>query len=517
MKHFSSYSLAPVLTLIMAAYGPSALADENEIYLGQTGVTNVIDIDQVGNSNKVGANDTAIFISQLGTSNEIAIAQTGYANEAGASAPTGALGLQGLYQTGSQNILDITQQNDNALGMNRIGAISQESPATYAASVSNSLTIIQSQNAIDGTAGSGDGQGNHTIGEVRQIQTNANGARNIAVLRQFDGAEDAYDGNRIGWLLQNGSGNIANVTQQYRGNILNTFRQYGQSNEATIFQHSGTENRIAQFDQAGSFNRSSVAMIGSRNMLWSLIQNNDLVSVTGNLATITLEGDDNGGDGFGGLGQFTKENTKQLQVSQGEVKQLGDHNTLNMVTTDASTMTAFGFVQDGDGNWLSGTTDGIENEVASSQIGDGNRLNFVQMGDRNSMAVTYKGKDNELNAKQTGDENSMTVSFDGDVTPLSRSDQTNDAALGGFTDLVLASSGTLTPGQAIQTGDLNVASIRVHGGSFNKFAFSQAGDQNMIDGAIAGISNQSAVTQANGENYAYFRQTGNYNQLIILQ
>ena len=39
----------------------------------------------------------------------------------------------------------------------------------------------------------------------------------------------------------------------------------------------------------------------------------------------------------------------------------------------------------------------------------------------------------------------------------------------------------------------------------------------MIDGAIAGISNQSAVTQANGENYAYFRQTGNYNQLIILQ
>ncbi|WP_321446609.1 hypothetical protein [uncultured Cohaesibacter sp.] len=517
MKHFSSYSLAPVLTLIMVAYGPATLADENEVYLGQTGVTNVIDIDQVGNSNKVGANETAIFISQQGTSNGITISQSGYANEAGASAATGRLGLQGLYQTGSQNALDIKQENDNALGMNRIGAISQDSPATYASSVSNSLTIIQSHNAIDGTAGSEDGQGNHSIGEIQQIQTSTNGASNTAVIRQFDGAEDAYDGNRIGWFVQNGSGNIASVTQQYRGNILNTFRQYGQSNEATIFQHSGTENRIAQYDQVGSFNRASVAMIGSRNMLWSLIQNNDLVSITGNLATITLEGDDNGGDGFGGLGQFTKENTKQLQVSQGEVKQLGDHNTLNMVTTDASTMTAYGFVQDGDGNWLSGTVDGIENEVASSQIGDGNRLNFVQTGDKNSVAVTYKGKDNELDAKQTGDENSMTVSFDGAVTPLSRSDQTNDAALGGFTDLVLASSGTLTPGQAMQTGDLNVASIQVNGGSFNKFAFSQTGDQNMIDGAITGLSNQSAVIQSNNDNYAYYRQTGNYNQLIILQ
>ncbi|WP_319568584.1 hypothetical protein [Cohaesibacter marisflavi] len=517
MKQFSSYSLAPVLTLIMVAYGPSTLADENEVYLGQTGVTNVIDIDQVGNSNKVGANETAIFISQQGTSNGITISQSGYANEAGASAPTGRLGLQGLYQTGSQNTLDITQENNNALGMNRIGAISQDASPTYASSVSNSLTIIQSHNAIDGTAGSGDGQGNHSIGEIQQIQTSTNGASNTAVIRQFDGAEDSYDGNRIGWFIQNGSGNIANVTQQYRGNILNTFRQYGQSNEATIFQHSGTENRIAQYDQVGSFNRASVAMIGSRNMLWSLIQNNDLVSVTGNLTTITLEGDDNGGDGFGGLGQFTKENTKQLQVSQGEVKQLGDHNTLNMVTTDASTMTAYGFVQDGDGNWLSGTVDGIENEVASSQIGDGNRLNFMQTGDKNSMAVTYKGKDNELDAKQTGDENSMTVSFDGAVTPLSRSDQTNDAALGGFTDLVLASSGTLTPGQAMQTGDLNVASIQVNGGSFNKFAFSQTGDQNVIDGAITGLSNQSAVIQSNNDNYAYYRQTGNYNQLIILQ
>nr|WP_321979832.1 hypothetical protein [uncultured Cohaesibacter sp.] len=517
MKHFSSYPLAPVLTLIVVAYGPSTLADENEVYLGQTGVTNVIDIDQAGNSNKVGADETAIFISQQGTSNDITISQTGYANEAGASAPTGSLGLQGIYQTGSQNILDITQENDNTLGMNSIGAISQDASATYASSVSNSLTIIQSQNAIDGTAGSGDGQGYHSIGEIQQTQTDSNGASNTAVIRQFDGAEDTDGGNRIGWFIQYGSGNNASVTQQVRGNILNTFRQYGQSNEASIFQYSGTENRIAQYDQVGSFNRAAVAMIGSRNMLWSLIQNNDLVSVTGNLATITLEGDDNGGDGFGGLGQFTKENTKQLQVSQGEVKQLGDHNTLNMVTTDASTMTAYGFVQDGDGNWLSGTVDGIENEVASSQIGDGNRLNFVQMGDQNSMAVTYKGKDNELDAKQTGDENSMTIAFDGAVTPLSRSDQTNDAALGGYTDLVLASSGTLTPGQAIQTGDLNVASIQVHGGSFNKFAFSQTGDQNTIDGAITGLSNQSAVIQSNSDNYAYYRQTGNYNQLIILQ
>ena len=517
MKHFSSSYLASALTLITATFGTAALADENEVYLGQTGVTNVIDIDQLGNSNKVGADESAIYISQQGTSNSMTISQTGYANTAGASAPTGTLGLQGLYQTGAQNMLSVTQENDDALGTNTIGAISQDTPATYASSVSNSLTITQSHNAEDGTSESGDGQGNHSIGEVQQSQTNSNGAPNVATLSQFDGADDTTEGNSIGWFLQHGSGNLGTVSQQDRGNILNTFRQYGSFNEASLYQHSGTDNRIAQFDQTGSLNEAAIAMIGSRNMLWSLIQNNDLVSITGNLMTVTLEGDDNGGDGFGGLGQFTRDNTKALQVAQAEIKQLGDHNTLNMLTTSASSMTAFGFVQDGDGNWLSGTTDGIENEVASSQIGDGNRLTFAQTGDRNALAVSYKGKDNELNASQIGDDNTITVAFDGDVTPLSRSDQTNDPALGGFTDTVLASAGTLTPGQAFQTGDLNLASIIVHGGSFNKFAFAQTGDENIVDGEMTGISNQSAIIQSSSENYAYFRQTGNYNQIIILQ
>ncbi|WP_319414493.1 hypothetical protein [uncultured Cohaesibacter sp.] len=518
MKHFSSYSLAPALTMILATYGTVSLADENEVYLGQTGVTNVIDVEQAGNSNKIGADESTIFISQQGTSNEMTISQTGYANEAGASAPTGTLGLYGLYQTGANNILDITQENDNSAGTNMIGAIDQQSPDTYASSVSNSLTIIQSQNSIDGTTGTGDGQGNHVIEEVQQIQSDDNGAPNVAIIRQYDGALGiGDDGNSIGWLIQNGSGNYANVIQQYRGNSLEAFRQLGTDNEAEIFQQAGVDNLIAHFDQIGSSNRSVLAMIGSRNLIWSAIQNNDLVSVTGNIMTVTLEGDDNGGDGFGGLGQFSHDNTKQLQVSQAEIKQLGDHNTLNMVTTSASAMTQFGFVQDGDGNWISGTIDGIENEIGAEQIGDGNRLTFAQTGEQNAMAVSYKGKDNELNAIQNGDENTMTISFDGGISPLSRSDQTNDTALGGFSDITLAYAGSLTPGDAIQNGNLNVASIHVMGGSFNKFAFSQSGDQNEIDGEIEGISNQSVVSQSYGENYAYYRQYGNNNQIIILQ
>ncbi|WP_162916474.1 hypothetical protein [Cohaesibacter haloalkalitolerans] len=505
------------LSLAMATCATAALADENEVYLGQTGVTNVIDINQLGDANKIGADDRQIFISQQGISNEMTISQTGYSNQAGARASSGSLGLQGLYQTGALNSLDITQENDNAIGINQIGAISQVSPDTYASARSNSLTIIQSHNALDGTDGSGDGQGNHFIGEIQQIQTATALSPNVATIRQYDGGNNSDDGNSINRLVQEGSANRVDITQQYRGNAIDTFLQYGLSNEASILQRAGMDNLISSFNQIGSSNRTAVTMTGSRNLLLSLIQNNDLVSVAGNLATVQLGGDDNGGDGFGGLGQFTHAITKQLAVAQAEIKQLGDDNTLNFVTSGVSSMTVFGFVQDGDGNWLSGTTDGTENEVAALQIGDGNRLNFSQSGDRNALSVSYRGKDNELNAVQTGNDNTMSIAFDGSVSPLTRSDQNNDTALGGFTDVVLGAAGTLTPGQAIQTGNLNVAFVQISEGSFNKFAFSQSGDQNVIDGAIHGSSNQSAVIQTGGDNYAYYRQSGNYNQLIILQ
>nr|WP_321456962.1 hypothetical protein [uncultured Cohaesibacter sp.] len=517
MAHVSYFSVGTTIALIMSACATTAKADENEVYLGQTGVTNVIDINQLGSSNKVGSDDISIFISQQGTSNDLTISQTGYANEIGASVTTGALGLNGLYQRGSNNTIDITQENDNASGTNIVGAILQQSSDTFPASVSNSLSIIQSHNAIDGTDGSGDGQGNHFIGELQQIQTEETTRPNTAVIRQYDGGADADDGNSIDAFTQRGSGNYASITQRYRRNSINSFLQYGSANEAAITQYSGMDNEVANFSQIGTSNRSSIFMIGSRNLLLSMIQNNDLVSVTGNLMTLSLGGDDNGGDGFGGWGQFSKENTKLLDVAQAEIKQLGDDNTLNFVTSAASLMNVYGFVQDGDGNWLSGTVDGTENEVAVSQIGDGNRLNFTQTGEQNALAVSYRGKDNELDATQIGEENTMSISFDGDVAPLSRSNQNNDTAIGGFTELVLEKAGTLTPGQAIQDGSLNVASIQIFAGSFNKFAFSQTGIANAIDGQISGTGNQSAVVQTDGENYAYYRQSGNNNQLVILQ
>ncbi|WP_316862587.1 hypothetical protein [uncultured Cohaesibacter sp.] len=515
MKQYNTPFIGTALVLILASH--PVKADENQVYVGQTGVTNTISIDQYGTSNKVGADETTINVYQDGTSNTLTVNQEGYANEAGATSANGTLGLEGIAQIGANNTIDLTQQNSNSAGNNRVGAIYQSAPDNFGSVTSNSLTITQTNTALNNALGEGDGQSGHSIGEIQQIQTGETSEMNIATIRQYDGASGSEGGNVINQLVQNGSGNLADITQQYRGNLINVMRQLGTANEATIIQRAGTDNEINSFLQAGAANRSRIEMTGSRNLLLSAIQNNELVPVAGNIMTLILGGDDNGGDGLGGLGQFVFNVTKDIQVAQAEIKQLGDDNSLNYVTSGRSFMNQYGFVQDGDGNWLSGTVDGEENETAVSQVGDGNRLNFSQSGEKNALAVLYRGKDNELYTAQTGNENTINISFDGGIAPVSRSNQNNDAALGGFSETALAYSNGLTPGQVLQNGNLNLATLAIHTGSFNKFAYSQNGDENEIDAIIEGNSNQSVVVQGSSSNYAYYRQYGNNNQLIILQ
>ncbi|WP_319531715.1 hypothetical protein [uncultured Cohaesibacter sp.] len=492
----------------------AALSDDNVVYIGQTGNTNTVIIDQLGSGNLVGSDNNAIFVSQDGSNNVLEAQQTGYDNEAGAAKTAGALGLLGIYQNGDRNIASISQQNSNPAGQNSIGAISQNSD-TNRAIIANSINITQTDASANGTLGTGNGAGNHVIGEILQINTG--GDANILNISQFDGTTGSGDGNRVQTVIQEGSGNLATISQEEQGNEVAELRQYGADNEATITQEDGVNNFVNVVTQDGDNNRSRLTLSGSRNLVFSVLQSNALVGTIGNIATITLSGDDNGGDGMGGLGQFTRSITQLLQVAQGEVNQFGDENILNFVTSGTSSMNLYGFVQDGDGNALSGTVDGAENEAAALQIGDGNRLDFLQEGDHNTIAVSYRGDDNMLFAKQLGDENTIEVTFDGGVSPITRSNQNNDPAIGGFTSDVAAYADTLMPGDALQFGNLNYAKITIHSGNQNKIAFAQTGDENTINGVTTGHQNQVLITQTGYLNNAEYSQSGNNNSLVIIQ
>ncbi|WP_114008831.1 hypothetical protein [Cohaesibacter intestini] len=513
MKRPSVIRLTSAMALLMLA--SPALANDNEVYIGQTGVTNRVAIDQLGEANMVGANDSSLFVLQDGSNNDVAVTQTGYANQAGATGSAGAVGLQGLYQTGDSNSLTITQQSTASTGLNVIGAVSQVAPTSLASGPSNSLTITQTDASILGAVGSGNGDSAHTVGEILQIQTGT--SANIATISQYDGSNGGDTGNRVQILVQDGTDNLATITQQEAANQVGDLRQFGSGNGATVTQEDGTDNRLDTFRQDGTGNRAIVTMTGSRNLVFSLLQNNALMGVVGNLATITLGGDDNGGDGMGGLGQFTNNVTRLLQVAQAELRQLGDENMLNFVTSGASVANLYGFVQDGDGNVISGTVDGEENEVALLQIGDGNRYDFSQTGNLNATAVSSRGDNNSLFIEQDGNDNIIDVSFDGGVAPITRSNQNNDPALGGFSELALSHAGSLEPGDIRQSGDQNSIRIATENSNFNKFATSQNGNQNVIEGEIIGDNNQAVVIQSGDLNYTLLRQTGNYNQAVILQ
>ncbi|SNY93691.1 Curlin associated repeat-containing protein [Cohaesibacter sp. ES.047] len=511
-----TYMRSPFLsTAFLSLIATSAArADDNEVYIGQTGNTNTVIIDQLGSGNLVGSNDDSIFVSQVGSYNTLSVDQTGYDNEAGAAPSAGALNLLGIYQNGDRNEATISQKNDNPLGTNLIGAISQNS-ATLRATTANTLSITQTDISADGTTGTGNGQGNHVIGEI--LQVNTGGASNSLTISQFDGTTSGGEGNRVQTVIQQGSDNLAIINQEEEGNEVTELRQLGASNEATIYQQDGVNNLVNSLTQDGDNNRARAALNGSRNLIFSILQSNALVGSIGNLMTVTLSGDDNGGDGMGGLGQFTRPITQALQVAQGELNQFGDENVLNFVTSGTSSMNLFGFVQDGDGNALSGTVDGVENEVAALEIGDGNRIDFTQDGDQNTIAISYRGDNNAIYAKQEGDENTLDISFDGGIAPITRSNQNNDPAVGGFGDTVAAFAGSLMPGDAVQIGDLNLAKISITAGNQNKIAFAQVGQSNTITGATTGHQNQVLITQTGSLNEASYTQNGNFNSLVIIQ
>ncbi len=514
MKKLIIKTALPALAVLASA--SLTTAQENQVFIGQTGVTNTINIDQAGQSNSVGADTTTLLVAQDGQNNELDIRQSGINNRVGADLTTGRTGILGVNQIGSDNNIQIEQNNTATVGENVVGAILQQATSGIGGAVTNSLVILQTGDISLGGLGSGAGEGQHRIGEVTQIHTGANSLTNFVEITQRDGGTGSGSGNDVDTVIQVGAGNSFTATQLDSGNVITDVRQTGETNTANVQQGNGVDNVIQLLVQDGIGNSANVDQSGNRNIILSVEQNNALVAVTGNIMTITIGGDDNGGDGLGGLGQFVTA-AQNIAVAQAEFTQLGDENNLNFTTAATSEANLFGFVQDGDGNAISGTVRGQENESASVQIGDGNTLDFNQDGLRNSVAVTYRGDNNSLNVNQVGDENTVEVGFEGGVSPLSRSNQNNDPAIGGFSGLAAAFSSTLLPGDIFQTGNLNAVSISVNVGNQNQFAVSQTGNQNTVAGSVFGNANQVLVIQTGSFNVALYSQTGSNNQLIIIQ
>ena len=490
--------------------GGAAHAASNNVYLGQTGITNTITITQAGLNNQVGANTTNLLLNQEGRDNTVTVSQTGWWNAVATVAhmlPLDAIYLVpaiGIDQTGDANVMSLIQSDLEAIGTNTIEAIRQAAADGFI-TTSNTLSVAQSPDGGDG------GAAQHYIGEIVQINPDVGSAANSMVITQTGGG--AGVGNFIESVRQEGHGNSLGIAQSSTSNDISFVRQLGVGNSGTLTQEDGDGNTLWATQQYGNSNQLKVTESGNRNYVWSVLQNNAAVPVKGNIATVSLSGDDNGGDGHGGYGRFSTV-AGDIGVIQARVAQLGDDNSISYTVgrgvTGTSTHNLFGFYQDGTGNQLVGTATGSDNEAATRQVGDGNYISFSQSGTGNAIAASMEGGGNYSYFDQFGTGNIAHVTMGGTL-----GSNNNNAPALAFS-AALAGPG-LSPGEYRQSGTGNDVELTILNGTSNASATSQTGAQNLITGTISGSYNQAVVVQDGHGNIAGFSQNGSNNYLIIQQ
>jgi hypothetical protein len=486
----------------------AAQAASNNVSLGQTGVTNTITITQTGLGNSVGADDSSLLLNQDGRSNTVDITQTGWTNTVAAVVRFALttpyfVPANGINQIGNFNSLLLNQTDTASSGFNTIEAIYQQASDGFAM-LSNFIDVVQ-------TGDGGTGAAQHFIGEIVQINNSPGMAANSVSVTQSGGG--AGIGNSIERIRQRGDGNILDVIQAALSNMIGIVSQIGSGNDAVISQATNGGNVVSSVMQTGDLNEVNIAESGIGNYVETLTQDNAGVAISGNTSKITLAGDDNGGDGLGGLGTFATA-VRTIGVFQATVLQIGDDNDLSYAVSASSSGSQYGFMQDGDGNGIIGNVEGIGNEAGVRQTGDDNNVSFSQKGNVNAVAVTMDGERNRAFIDQTGQGNVVSLSFGSRTT--AGSDNNPDGLA--FTGGLAATAGRygLAPGHFHQAGSLNSASLTVDGNG-NMNATWQEGAANMVSGSVAGLANQVAVVQVGDNNIAGFSQVGNNNQLIIQQ
>lgn len=522
----SRLALASALTLFAV---PAVLADDNFANIEQGGDDNAASATQgPGDDNDIG---TAVLAArQNGNLNILTILQSGSDNSIGASGT-------GLQQNSNRSTATITQSSDG----NSVGQVTQTGIASTTGGTSlprNTLTILQQ---------TGDG---NSIGTVTQARSSAadSALGNSANLTQ------SGDDNVIGTLSQSGYAQLATLTQTGDDNDIDSVDQRGIGNSATISltgdgngvsafafptditgawgslvqgrvyqdnEAGGTgviDGNILSFIVTGDDNSFGFSQTGTANQIDGLIgplgsagnQTGVIQLGSANLAGFTIVGSDNLVFIDQGGGVNNSDNDANVLI-------LGDGNQVGVAQTGIDN-SALVDIDDGDDNIVNIAQDSVlgGNLAEVTITGDANLVTLNQSGS-NSAGIDLHGDDNLLVASQTGTTNSLTINLWGNGN--------NSTANGGFTGVALTTSlltsPDLVPGSIVQNGSGNSILYDVGtalvGSDDNKFAFSQIGNDNRIEGSTVGSGNQVVIVQNGDLSFTSFSQNGIGNIIAVSQ
>ncbi|MCY0094041.1 hypothetical protein [Hoeflea ulvae] len=496
---FNSTSLTAMAVLALSSVA-SAQNVSNEVWIGQTGTSNTISINQEGSGNLVGTDADDFLLRQDGVSNTITIDQYGWSNAIGVTAGALAADPAGFSQNGRGNTATINQENGLDSGSNSISTIYQASPSQATSGI-NQLSIEQSGSGFRaGAAG-------HQIGSILQTSVAADTSPNTITITQSGGG--FARGNVIKRILQSGTASSVTALQSDAEQAIDYVSQIGDGNFLSVEQGNGDANTVGDVSQSGALNAASITQAGFRNEVLSVFQNNDGIAISGNVIEVMIAGDDNGGDGFGGVGYFGVM-AGAIGAEQGSIIQIGDDNDIGFTVTRGDS-NQYGYSQIGDGNVVDVVIDGDANEVASMQIGDDNSLVVEVEGGANVTAAFVEGERNRLDVYQKGSLNTASLSVVGDDNNKFGS-ETLLAGLGG----TVSAFGSYRPGVVLQEGLQNAASMIIRGdGNFSTVR--QRGDYNIAMITTTGSHNAAGISQVGDYNVALAGQQGSGNVAVIIQ
>lgn len=501
------------------------MADSNFANTDQDGNDNDLLVTQ-GPGKENAAGTAALAVRQHGDLNALTILQSGNRNEVGTRG-------SGFLQSVNRNSATITQSSDD----NVVGQVTQT--GILSSTGGNALR----RNILEVLQETGDG---NVIGSVTQIRAGwaTGAASNSAELRQT-GAN-----NEITSVIQSGYDQSLRLQQVGDGNQVASSEQRGSRNRIDI-RLDGNRNGVADFVAAPDIGGWGALAEGH------VYQNNDSLLASpfdGNEIGLVVTGSDNS-FGFRQLGGANLVDGVIIgDGNQTGVNQLGAQNVAGFTLTGEGNLLFidqglwainYGNEADvlvtGDRNQV-GARQGGSNNVAKVTIGgaaasddnvvsllqesllwgneaeidiDGsrNRISLEQTG-RNSALVSVTGDDNRLSGTQSGSLNTLDIGIIGN----------NNNAGAAFDGVALTTaqliSPTLTPGSIVQNGTGNSIFYRVGllaPSDDNRFAFSQEGNGNRIEGRTEGSSNQVVIVQHGNLNFAWFSQTGFGNVIGVSQ
>ncbi|MFN3721726.1 MAG: beta strand repeat-containing protein [Paracoccaceae bacterium] len=407
---------------------------------------------------------------------------------------------------------------------------------TSALADNNEAWLTQTNNghsaSIDQSAGSNNQAGRSGL-QVVQLGEFTLLGNTLSITQSGNNNDIGLVGGGFRQFNQSGPGSTATVTQSTDDNVIGSVLQVARTASATgnslvATQQGGNGNTInliaqdrsGQLGAGASTRRGHSAVVtqnGAHNFIDVVRQGTQFDSSAGNVASIIINGDNNGGGSLTGLALVGAANSSSVQS--------GTANEIGFLVSGGSS-NQFGFRQVGSANQAVGLElVGSNNELGVNQAGttnvvslatiggDGNVIGFNQAGTSNQASATVSGtgNNNEFAILQNGTTNSADVSIVG-------SDNGATASNGLFGAALLTG---VTAGLIEQFGNSNEAELDIIGGN-NAFAFLQGigmvdGDFNSITGTVTGNNNAAAVSQSGSSNTANFTQVGNGNSAGIKQ